>query len=93
MAITAEERIKRQKNGNVHRYVYYRCTKKSAARCSQPYIREETLVANLSLLVVQYAMPPVIAQYYEQRMNEDEREAGKYRRRCDPIPAGQGSGD
>lgn len=77
MAITAEERIKKQKNGNVHRYVYYRCTKKSAVRCSQPYIREETLVAELSSLLAQYAMPPVIAQYYEQRMNEDEQEAGK----------------
>jgi DNA invertase Pin-like site-specific DNA recombinase len=77
MAITAEERIKRQKNGNVHRYVYYRCTKKSAVRCSQPYIREENLVADLSSLLSQYAMPPVIAQYYEQRMNEDEQEAGK----------------
>jgi len=28
MMITAENKTKRQKNGNVHNYVYYRCTKK-----------------------------------------------------------------
>src|SRR3989344_5143988 len=28
MMITAENKTKRQKNGNVHHYVYYRCTKK-----------------------------------------------------------------
>ena len=79
---------KRQKNGNVHRYVYYRCTKKSAVRCSQPYIREENLAADLSALLSQYAMPPVIAQYYEQRMKEDELEAGKYRLQMRSNPCG-----
>lgn len=29
MMITAENKTKRQKNGNVHEYTYYRCTKKS----------------------------------------------------------------
>ncbi len=76
MAITAEERIKKQKNGNVHRYVYYRCTKKSAVRCLQPYVREETLAADLSTLLSQYVMPPIFVEYYEQRMKEDEQKAG-----------------
>src|SRR3990167_4069035 len=48
MSITAEVRVKYQKNGNVHQYVYYRCTKKSAARCAQPYVRQESLSADLS---------------------------------------------
>ena len=43
MAITAEVREKHQKNGNTHRYTYYRCTKKSAVGCSQSYVREEVL--------------------------------------------------
>jgi site-specific DNA recombinase len=29
MAITAEKKIKHQKNGNTHEYIYYRCTRKS----------------------------------------------------------------
>jgi site-specific DNA recombinase len=40
--ITAEHRTKRQKNGNVHEYVYYHCTKKLGV-CGQPHIREEAL--------------------------------------------------
>lgn len=34
-AITAEEKVKRQKNGNVHAYVYYRCTKKRDRHCPE----------------------------------------------------------
>lgn len=33
--ITAEEKIKRQKNGNIHRYIYYRCTKQKDEKCQQ----------------------------------------------------------
>jgi len=31
--ITAEEKIKRQKNGNVHHYIYYHCTRKVDPKC------------------------------------------------------------
>lgn len=41
-SITAEKKKKVQKNGNVHRYVYYRCTKKKGT-CSQSAIRVEDL--------------------------------------------------
>ncbi len=34
MTITAENKTKRQKNGNVHCYVYYRCTRKSKYRAA-----------------------------------------------------------
>lgn len=33
--ITAEEKFKRQKNGNVHHYIYYHCTKKIDPRCME----------------------------------------------------------
>ena len=36
-SITAEQKIKHQQNGNIHEYIYYRCTKKRGA-CSQPFI-------------------------------------------------------
>lgn len=41
--ITAENRIKRQKNGNTHHYTYYHCTKRKDEKCSQKHIRKEEL--------------------------------------------------
>ena len=34
-SITAEEKTKRQQNGNVHTYIYYRCTKKATPDCPE----------------------------------------------------------
>ena len=56
-SITAEMITKRQKNGNVHRYVYYRCTKKRGI-CSEPYVREEEMIAQLSNLLSGYRVAP-----------------------------------
>lgn len=41
--ITAEKKVKKQKNGNVHNYTFYRCTKRKGVPCSQKCIREELL--------------------------------------------------
>src|SRR3989344_2826011 len=42
MMITAEDKVKKCKNGNVHNYVYYHCTKKSKTiKCAEPCVREE----------------------------------------------------
>ena len=59
--ITYEVITKRQKNGNEHRYVYYRCTKKRGF-CSQPYIREEELGGMLSRLIAGFRMPDAWAR-------------------------------
>lgn len=46
--ITAEEKFKYQKNGNIHRYVYYRCTKRRRnPRCTQGAIRQEILIREI----------------------------------------------
>ncbi|MDO8571417.1 MAG: recombinase family protein, partial [bacterium] len=58
MSISAEDKLKRQKNGNTHQYVYYRCTKKSAVPCTQPYVREEALDFQLSELLARFVLPP-----------------------------------
>ena len=42
--ITAEEKFKRQKNGNVHRYCYYSCTRVKDQNCKSGYMREEDLI-------------------------------------------------
>ena len=41
--VTAEEKIKRQKNGNIHRYIYYHCTKRKNPNCTQGSIEEKRL--------------------------------------------------
>ncbi len=46
--VTAEEKFKRQKNGNEHHYVYYVCTKFNDKHCPCGYIREEELIEQLA---------------------------------------------
>lgn len=42
--ISADEKFKKQKNGNIHRYVYYGCTKFKDKHCKSGYINEEDLI-------------------------------------------------
>ncbi len=42
-SITAENKRKKQKNGNIHDYVYYHCTKRKDVNCSQGGIEEKKL--------------------------------------------------
>src|ERR1035437_9896972 len=58
MMITAENKTKRQKNGNVHYYVYYRCTKKSKVmKCKEMSLRSEKLDEQLSSLIQKVSLP------------------------------------
>ncbi len=41
--VTAERKMKKQKNGNIHRYLYYHCTKRKHPNCSQKCISEKEL--------------------------------------------------
>ncbi len=42
--ITADEKFKKQQNGNVHRYVYYGCTKIRDKECKCGYLEEKELI-------------------------------------------------
>lgn len=58
MMITAENKTKRQKNGNIHHYVYYRCTKKSKTqKCSELSLRSEEVDKQLSSLIQKVSLP------------------------------------
>src|SRR3989338_2560803 len=58
MMITAENKTKRQKNGNVHHYVYYRCTKKSKTiKCPEMSLRSEKVDEQLSSLIKKVSLP------------------------------------
>ena len=57
MGITGEYRVKKQKNGNTHDYIYYHCTKKNKAiKCDEPCIRQESLDEQTSLLLQKFSL-------------------------------------
>ncbi len=49
--ITADEKFKKLKNGDVSRYVYYMCTKHNDPKCKNPIVREEVLIEQLTSLM------------------------------------------
>jgi hypothetical protein len=57
MSITGEYRVKKQKNGNTHDYIYYHCTKKNKSiECPEPCIREEDLDKQISSLLQKFSL-------------------------------------
>lgn len=49
--ICADEKFKKQKNGNVHRYVYYGCTKARGTDCKCGYTEEKEILKQFEKLV------------------------------------------
>ena len=49
--ITADEKFKKQMNGNIHRYVYYGCSRFQDKNCKSGYMREEDLIEQLTQLM------------------------------------------
>src|SRR5690606_14085319 len=49
--VSADEKFKRQKNGNVHRYVYYGCSKSKDRNCKCCYVEEKALIQEFQKLV------------------------------------------
>ena len=58
MMITGEYKVKKQKNGNIHNYIYYHCTKKRKdMKCPEPCIRQEELNRQLSSEIQKVSLP------------------------------------
>ncbi len=78
LSITAEKKIKHQKNGNTHEYVYYRCTRKhKSIVCKEPPITESDLAAQLSNILQGYALPSAWATTLNKMLDEDEKKANQ----------------
>ena len=56
--ITAEHKIKRQKNGNVHDYIYYHCTKRKNPNCTQGSIEQDELEKQIVHTIGTLEIPP-----------------------------------
>lgn len=50
-SITAEEKVKRHKNGNTHHYVYYRCTKRVDPRCPEKTVELKELTKQADIII------------------------------------------
>ncbi len=75
--ITCEEKIKRQKNGNVHHYIYYHCTKRINPNCTQGSIEEEDLKTEIKKKLVKIKIPPELHDWglrQVKRVNKNETE-------------------
>ena len=78
MAITGEYKVKRQKNGNVHEYIYYHCTKKNkSVKCPEPCIRQEELDKQISALLQKFSLRPDWAAELRKKLEEEKTEAAQ----------------
>ena len=78
MMITGEYKVKKQKNGNVHNYTYYHCTKKSKTiKCSEPCIREEELNRQLSSLIKSVSLPRDWAEELNRLALQDHKKSAQ----------------
>ena len=78
MGITAEVKEKHQKNGNIHHYTYYRCTRKNkAVKCKEAPMRSELLESQLSALLCEYAMPEEWTSPLLEKLDEQAANASK----------------
>ena len=55
--ITAEKKIKRQQNGNVHEYIYYHCTRRKDPSCKQPSLGEKNIEEQIERLLASIEIP------------------------------------
>jgi site-specific DNA recombinase len=78
MMITGEYKIKRQKNGNEHHYVYYHCTKKNKlVKCKNPAIPEEDLNAQISSLLQKFSLKKDWAEQIMKMLEKDKDETAQ----------------
>ncbi len=69
--ITADEKFKKQKNGNVHRYVYYKCARTKDRNCKSGYINEVELINQFEKLIEKIDLNEI--QIKEKMKEEMER--------------------
>lgn len=75
--ITAEDKIKRQKNGNIHHYTYYHCTKRRVPNCSQRFIGKNELEKQIIDILERIKIPPVFHGWIIKQVHlEAEKESG-----------------
>lgn len=71
-SVTAEEKEKHQKNGNVHFYTYYRCSKRIVPTCSQKPIRDSELELQIKDALDKITIPSEFHQWAIKYLKEEQ---------------------
>jgi len=74
-SITAEEKFKKQKNGNSHHYIYYHCTKKINPNCTEKNIELKELSRQIDELIEKLTISERFKDWaikYLHEINKDE---------------------
>lgn len=71
-SILADPKEKHQKNGNVHKYTYYRCTKKKG-KCSQKYLEVNKLEEQFSKILSQVKISEDFHQWALEELKKDQQ--------------------
>ncbi len=76
--IIGEYRVKKQKNGNIHDYIYYYCTKKNKSiKCPEPCIRQEKLDKQISSLLQKVSSPQDWAEKHLEMLENDKKKSAQ----------------
>jgi len=70
-AITAENQTKHQKNGNIHHYTYYRCTKR-IKKCSQKPVRVQELEGQIADVLGRVTIPASFRQWAIKQLKAEQ---------------------
>jgi predicted metal-binding protein len=73
-AVTAELKIKKQQNGNTHRYIYYHCTKRANPNCSQGCLEETELKKQVTAEIESLEIPPEFHTFAIKWLKEKNKE-------------------
>ena len=79
--ITAQHATKKQKNGNIHRYIYYRCTKKINPNCSEKCIEEDKLKEQITKKVKSITIPLEFHKWALEKLKRDIYEEERFKDR------------
>jgi DNA invertase Pin-like site-specific DNA recombinase/predicted metal-binding protein len=77
--ITAEEKVKSQKNGNIHQYVYYHCTKRKHPNCSQRFIEQKELEKQILEILGRIEIPAEFHKWAIEQLKRESYEETKER--------------
>ena len=77
--ITAEDKVKHCKNGNVHYYTYYHCTKRINTDCTQKCIEKGKLEEQITTILSKIKIPPEFHDWALEQLEKEIREDSKDR--------------
>ncbi|MHC4139830.1 MAG: recombinase zinc ribbon domain-containing protein, partial [Planctomycetota bacterium] len=68
-----DKKTKHHKNGNVHHYAYYRCTRRINPNCSQKTIRDTELERQIIEILEKLEIPSTFYQWAIKYLKEEAR--------------------